>query len=172
MHKRAWRYLWLGLALAALLVAGCQPAPTQAPTPTLPAPTQAVGSVASHCPRPHRQPRPRRDPQIRPPRCQRTRRPRFPRRKRQSPPKRRLRSRQHSPPRRPRSPHRDTGPHGDTQASRPHTHECLSFSTIPPGPVRSLASLSQLSEGAGLYRRPRLRRRGPSPGWRAAGLLQ
>ena len=52
MQKRAWLHLWLGLALAALLIAGCQPSPTQAPTPMLPAPTQAVGRVASPLPTP------------------------------------------------------------------------------------------------------------------------
>jgi len=67
--------------------------------------------------------------------------------------------------------HRDTGPHDDTQATRPHTHECPSFSTIPSGPVRSLASLPQLSEGASLHRRPRHRRLGLPSGRRAAGLL-
>ena len=39
--------LWLGLALVALLIGGCRPSPTQAPTPMLSAPTQALGRVGS-----------------------------------------------------------------------------------------------------------------------------
>ena len=52
MHERAWRYLWMGLALAAFLIAGCQPSPVETPTPMLPTPTKAVAIVGSALPTP------------------------------------------------------------------------------------------------------------------------
>ena len=52
MRKRAWLRFCLGLAPTLLLIAGCQPVPTQTPTPALSAPTLVVDRAASPSPTP------------------------------------------------------------------------------------------------------------------------
>ena len=52
MQERIWLFFWLGLALAALSIAGCQSPPTQAPATALPAPTRAAVQVTSPQPTP------------------------------------------------------------------------------------------------------------------------
>ena len=52
MQMRPWFYRWLGLTLAGLLIAGCQPSPTQGPPATVPAPTRAAGSIPYSLPTP------------------------------------------------------------------------------------------------------------------------
>jgi hypothetical protein len=67
--------------------------------------------------------------------------------------------------------HKDPISNTNAQAAHADAYEHLSFSIGPSGLARSLASLSQLPEGACLYRRQRHRRRGQSFGGRAAGML-
>ena len=52
MQERTCLFSWQGLALAVLLIAGCQSPPTQAPATVLPASTQAAVQVPSPQPTP------------------------------------------------------------------------------------------------------------------------